>query len=298
VDVELRQLRSLVAVAEEGSFTAAGHRLHLSQQSVSALVRRLERNLGVQLFHRTTRRVAPTPACEALLPSVQSALGILDDALARTRDTTCRERPLRLAFTPAITFGALQDLLGALGDLGLPAPDVRELWADEIPQALRDGQFDAAIGVELEAVAGLELEPWRRQRIDLLVPQSHTLARQAHVAVAQLEGKTLVVPERSANRGLHEKLTATLTSAGVQPVIAEAPRMSGPAPVAVERGTAVTVWLSGMDERYVPHGLVHVPLDEPETMVTTTFVIAGAPDPSATASLALLRDAIDRTAEL
>ena len=58
VDVELRQLRAVVAVAEERSFTAAAQRLHLSQQSVSALIRRLERNLDVRLFDRTTRRAS------------------------------------------------------------------------------------------------------------------------------------------------------------------------------------------------------------------------------------------------
>jgi DNA-binding transcriptional LysR family regulator len=297
VDVELRQLRSLVAVAEEHSFTAAGHRLHLSQQSVSALVRRLELNLGVKLFDRTTRRVEPTPACETLLPAIKSALGILDGALARTRDTANQERPLRVAFTPAITFGALQDLLEAIGDVGLPAPDVRELWADEIPKALCDGLFDAGIGVELEPVPGLEVKPWRRQRVDLLVPESHPFARLSHVAVAQLGGTTLVVLESTANRVLHEKLAATLMRVGVQPVIVEAPRMSGPAPVAVERGTAVTVWLSGMEERYVPHGLVHVPLREPETMVTTGIATAAEPNPSMRVSIELLREAIDRTRE-
>jgi DNA-binding transcriptional LysR family regulator len=298
VDVELRQLRSLVAVAEERSFTAAGKRLHLSQQSVSALVRRLELILGVELFDRTTRRVKPTPACESLLPSIKSAIDVLDGALARTREAASHERPLRLAFTPAITFGALQDLLEALTDVGLPPPDVRELWADEIPEAIHHGHFDAGIGVEIVAVAGLEVTPWRQQRVDLLVPESHPFSSQPFVKVAQLCRTTLVLPERAANRGLHEKLTTALTKAGVQPVIAEAPRMSGPAPDAVERGTAVTVWLSGMHERYVPHNLAHVPLREPETMVTTSVATAAAPDPSIRVSIELLREAADRTCEL
>jgi hypothetical protein len=98
------------------------------------------------------------------------------------------------------------------------------------------------------------------------------------------------------NAGLYDKFVATLTRVGVPPSIAEAPRMAGPAPSAVERGDAVTVWLTGMGDRYVPNGLMHVRLCEPETMVTTHFVTV--PGSSAPMSIELLREAIQRTSEL
>lgn len=60
--MDLRQLAVVVAVAEEGGFTAAALRLHTVQSTVSTVVRALERDLGTPLFHRTTHRVALTPA--------------------------------------------------------------------------------------------------------------------------------------------------------------------------------------------------------------------------------------------
>jgi DNA-binding transcriptional LysR family regulator len=298
VDVELRQLRAVVAVAEERSFTAAAQRLHLSQQSVSALVRRLERALDVRLFDRTTRRVTPTPACEELLPALTSALELLDGALARARRGGPCERPLRIALTPSVIFGTLQDLLEVVAETGLAEPEVRDVWADELPVAVRDGSFDAGLAVEIDPGPGLAVEPWRRQRVDLLVAEAHPFAALGEVRVEQLRGTTLVIPERTAHVGWHARLADTLARVDVRPTVAEAPRVAGPAPAAVVRGEAVTVWLSGMDERYVPNGLVRVPLRAPETTVTTQLVTRTAPDPAVRASLDVLRDAIEATRSL
>jgi DNA-binding transcriptional LysR family regulator len=297
VDVELRQLECLIAVAEERSFTEAARRLHLSQQAVSALVRRLELAIGATLFERTTRRVVPTEACDELVPEVRTALAILDRAVARSSRRSGAVRPLMLAVSPATIFGPLQDLLDATADLGLINPEVREVWTDEMGAALLDGRYDAALGVEMLRRPGLELRPWRRQRIDLLVAADHPFATQSHVSVAQLSGTDLVMPERTTNAGLFDRLFATLSRAGIEPRVRATPRVSGPAPAPVARGEGATVWLSSMDDRYVPAGLVHVPLHDPDTYVTTSFVTAtrtGGPVPT---GLDLLEAAIERTGE-
>ena len=74
----MQQLRIFVAVAEELSFTGAAQRLQMSQQPVSATVRRLERQLGVRLFDRTTRHVSLTAAGRAVLPSARAAVEAAD----------------------------------------------------------------------------------------------------------------------------------------------------------------------------------------------------------------------------
>lgn len=85
VDPDLRQLRAFVAVAEERSFTHGARRLHLSQQSTSALVRKLEDGLGAPLLVRTSRRVELTPAGAALLDEARSLLAAAGDVVARVR---------------------------------------------------------------------------------------------------------------------------------------------------------------------------------------------------------------------
>jgi DNA-binding transcriptional LysR family regulator len=83
--LELRQLRYFVAVAEELHFGRAAERLHMSQSPLSRAIRELERELGLVLFVRTTRRVELTPAGSALLERARRALAEIDAAVEDAR---------------------------------------------------------------------------------------------------------------------------------------------------------------------------------------------------------------------
>ena len=85
VSIELRQLRYFVAVAEELHFGRAAERLHMSQSPLSRAIRELERDLGVVLFVRTTRRVELTAAGSVLLERSRRALAEIDGAIADAR---------------------------------------------------------------------------------------------------------------------------------------------------------------------------------------------------------------------
>ena len=85
--VELRQLRYFVAVAEELHFGRAAERLHMSQSPLSRAIRELERELGLVLFVRTTRRVELTPAGSTLLERARRALAEIEAAVDDARRT-------------------------------------------------------------------------------------------------------------------------------------------------------------------------------------------------------------------
>ncbi|MGW5721198.1 LysR family transcriptional regulator [Amycolatopsis sp. NPDC003865] len=140
--MELRQLAVVVAVAEEGGFTAAAHRLRTVQSTVSTVVRALERDLGAPLFHRTTHRVELTPAGEAFLPAARAAL----EAAARARAAVapvCGH--VRLGVCP----GLLADWHRVLATLrhvhpGL-AVEVRQVPACAGPEAVAESTVDAVL---------------------------------------------------------------------------------------------------------------------------------------------------------
>src|SRR3954468_3874409 len=99
--MELRQLRYFVAVAEELHFRRAAERLYVAQPAVSEQVRKLERNLGVQLFERTHRSVSLTEAGAALLDEARGVLRLTE--VARHAAVGANERVamrLRVGYLP------------------------------------------------------------------------------------------------------------------------------------------------------------------------------------------------------
>ena len=100
MDVHLRDLRYFVAVAEEGSFTHAADRLHVSQPGLSKQIRQLERSLGATLLRRDHRGVGLTAAGAALLPEAQRLLGAWD-GVAREVAGGRRARAQRASGGPA-----------------------------------------------------------------------------------------------------------------------------------------------------------------------------------------------------
>ncbi|MFJ9786679.1 LysR family transcriptional regulator [Amycolatopsis sp. NPDC101161] len=142
--MELRQLAVVVAVAEEGGFTAAAHRLRTVQSTVSTVVRALERDLGTPLFRRTTHRVELTPAGEAFLPAARAALEAAARARAAVSPVSGR---VRLGVCP----GLLADWHRALAALrhvhpGL-AVEVRQVPACDGLRAVAKSTVDVVLTV-------------------------------------------------------------------------------------------------------------------------------------------------------
>ncbi|MGW3962819.1 LysR family transcriptional regulator [Amycolatopsis sp. NPDC005003] len=140
--MELRQLAVVVAVAEEGGFTAAAQRLRTVQSTVSTVVRALERDLGTPLFHRTTHRVVLTPAGEAFVPAARAAL----EAAERARAVVCPvEGRVRLGVCP----GLLVDLHRVLTGLRHAHPslvvEVRQVWPEEVERGLEESLVNMAL---------------------------------------------------------------------------------------------------------------------------------------------------------
>src|SRR5689334_21385519 len=96
-DLEVRQLRYFVAVAEELHFGRAATRLGMAQPPLSRAVRDLERRLGVQLLERTTRQVALTPVGEVFLRDARTALDAVTAAAERARHAGRPAPELRVA---------------------------------------------------------------------------------------------------------------------------------------------------------------------------------------------------------
>ena len=150
----LQILVSFVRTAEHGSFSAAARVLGLTPAGVSKNVARLEAELGVRLFHRSTRRLALTEGGEHLLQRVDGPLASLQEALAG--DAARDRRPAGLLKVSMGQALGRQYIVPLLGDFLAHYPDVQPDWHFDNRQVDLVGEgFDAAIGGGFELTPGL-----------------------------------------------------------------------------------------------------------------------------------------------
>src|SRR3954449_11017430 len=183
--MELRQLRYLVAVAEEQHFTRAAAREHVAQPALSQQIQRLEAELGLKLVQRTTRRVAMTEAGELLVARARRAIAELDAAHAELQSLAGVQAG-RLSVGALHTMGPV-DLSLLLASFHRSHPGieltVREQSSEELAEMLRVDEIDLAFLSVTEHIQsrGLTLAPLVSEEIVVVLPTAHPLARRPSV---------------------------------------------------------------------------------------------------------------------
>ncbi|WP_299538215.1 LysR family transcriptional regulator [uncultured Streptomyces sp.] len=191
-DLEVRQLRYFVAVAEELHFGRAAGRLGMAQPPLSRTIRDLERQLGVTLFERTTRQVRLTSAGEVLLRDARTALEAVTAAAHRAQHAGSASPRLRIALKADIDGGLLPRILNAYGTdpTALPHELVLGGLGDQ-PQALRDGLADVALVLRPVDDRGLDSEPLLTEPVLVAVAATDPLAARTQLCLADLAGRNL-----------------------------------------------------------------------------------------------------------
>ncbi|MFF1915348.1 LysR family transcriptional regulator [Streptomyces sp. NPDC058239] len=188
--MDLRQMKVVVTVAEEGGFTAAARRLHVVQSAVSGTVRALEKELGIRLFDRTTHRVSLTAAGEAFVPAARAALRAVDQARAATDAA-------RGELHGQVTIGTMQGvwggLDGALGELRARHPRVRvrlrQAAVRDLRQMLRDGSVDlAVVALDRQQQRGLVTRLLAREEMVLAASPARPFTHAGEVTCAEVAG--------------------------------------------------------------------------------------------------------------
>ncbi|WP_242904895.1 LysR family transcriptional regulator [Actinomadura terrae] len=191
-DLEVRQLRYFVAVAEELHFGRAADRLGMAQPPLSRAIRTLERQLDVRLLERTTRAVALTPAGEVLLRDARTALDAVAAADRRARNAGRPAPSLRLALKADYDAGLLPQILAAFqeDEAALPVELMLGGRGDQDP-ALRDGRADVAILPAAFDRLGLDSEPLLTEPRLVAMAAGDPLAARTSLRLADLAGRSL-----------------------------------------------------------------------------------------------------------
>lgn len=260
---ETRLLRYFVAVAEELNFTRAAERLHVAQQALSAQIRLLERDLGVELLRRTTRKVELTPAGNAFLEDARQVLVQAERAVARARRYGRGEvGTLAIGYTETASYAALPVLLTALRST---YPDLeiitRALSTHEVTAAVADGRYDVALARAPLVPPDLACETLLREPLVAALSAHHHLAGEAAIPLAALAGETPIIWPRELAPGYHDALADAFRTAGLTPALDTS--VTGAALWnEVASGRRVTLAVASLAEQ-LPHGVRLVPLSEP-----------------------------------
>jgi DNA-binding transcriptional LysR family regulator len=249
--IDLRAWRQFVAVAEELHFGRAALRLHMTQPPVTQAIAQLEQTLGVQLFDRTRRRVALTPAGEALLPDVRELLASAQALPARARAAAAGEvGRVRLAFVSTIGFDQLPGWVRAFREHSPQVVlELVEATGDVQLRDLERGAIDAGLMLHSPGFAPPGLRHLRVvvEPMVLALPEHHPLAGAARLPWEAVLGEPLVIFPRRIAPSLHDAVFGLYHAAGRLPVVAQE---------AIQMQTIVNLVSAGLGLAWVPESVM------------------------------------------
>ncbi len=219
--MELRQLRYLVLLAEELSFTRAAERARIAQPALSRQIRRLEDELGMALVDRTSRRVTMTPAGEALTRRAERALVELDEAreeIIHAGQVVSGRVTLGVTTTPG-PLNIAEILVAFHHRHGAVDLRVHEDLSTHLTRQLRSDDLDLAVvsAIPEPDRSGLALELLASEPLVAVLPLQHRLAADGIVGLRDLTDETLILfPHPATIRQTIERIFAR---AGVRPLV-------------------------------------------------------------------------------
>ena len=264
--MEVRWLEAFVVVAEELHFGRAASRLHVAQSPLSQTIRKLEKDIGVALFERSTRSVSLTAAGRSLLPHAYRALEELEVARQAARASVGDVYGhLTIGFSGAINHRTLPVLTRVLRRR---YPDVslsfqgRVVTGDAVAM-LQQGTLDLAfVGLPLDP-SPLESRLIAREPLGAVVPVDHRLANYARIDLGDLRDEDFITMPAGRGSDLERTTTAACVAAGFRPRVVQ--EIGDPFMILtlVAAGVGVSLVSQGMAD-IMPNGAVYVPLAGPE----------------------------------
>jgi DNA-binding transcriptional LysR family regulator len=215
--LEFRHLKYILAIVEEGTFTAAAAKLHVAQSALSRQIRELEDILGVQIFEPGSSTL--TNAGESLLKFAPQLLEMrkeLVDALQALHQASLQ--PFRLGFTPFVDRRVLATVTQAYRDLfpkGSIAPENGD--TNDLLRRIQDGELDAALVTLPLSPDGYRVQPVMHERLIVCIPKDDPLASYDEIPPELLNGRLAIFSDPRHHPLAHKRLLEMLAEQGIEP---------------------------------------------------------------------------------
>lgn len=296
--MELRQLRYFLAVADELHFGRAAQRLHMSQPPLSVQVGNLEREVGVPLFDRTTRRVTLTPAGKHLQTRAQRILDEVDAVRADMRDyVDGLAGQLAVGFVSSANYTVLPEVVQLFrARRSKVALTLVPLTSGEQFERLLAGTLDVGIVRDEFPQTGtgapvLTAEVVFEERLVVCLPRTHPLAQKTEVSVEEIIDEPMISYPRRLMPGFVDRVTEVLTAAAGVPRVVEEVVHQETALSFVAAGVGMSI-LPESVRQLVPPSITVVPLaGSPTTRLLAARRISDADSATCNAFIACVRDA-------
>ncbi len=215
--MDLKQIRSFVAVYGDGSINRAAERLNIAQPSLSQQIKTLEESVGVQLFERHARGVRPTPAGDRFYDDCRKILGDVESAAQTMREFSSGvSGSLDVGLIPTVTKGVLAQVLPAFIE-ALPNVDLRvvEAFSGTLTDWVTSGELDFTIVTEPPRHDGLEMRVLSAEPLVMVSGHKAGLAHLEPVSIKQLPSVNLVMP--SAQHSLRTLIERDIKLGNITP---------------------------------------------------------------------------------
>ncbi len=279
-------LQAFLSIAQRGSFQRAAAHLNLSQTAISHRMRKLEEELGVKLFARTTREVTLTRAGIDFLPKAQKAIAELEASFDELKQQGAKRRDrLDIACLPAFAVHYLPPILRRFHEIH-PGVDIRifETPSAAIAELVESGEVEFGLSMIQTNRWDLDVEAIGQAPLALACPAGHPLAKKRSVAWKELRDTPLIrVGTKTAIRSI---IDDTLGAARLAPNWQYEVQHVETAVHLVEAGLGLAVALSFDVALHRGRGLVAVPLRSPKVVCSYGLVTRrGMPLSSAAAAV-------------
>jgi len=250
--MELRHLRSFLAVADELHFGRAADRVGATQPAVSRHLQLLEAELGYALLLRSSRNVALTAAGKALRSGIASHVEAMDLAVNEARAiSTASAGRLRIGYVANLSYVFLPQLLERLRQrVPHAAFEVHESPTPRQIDALNTGRLDVGIALAPLDDSSLMQRRLFEERLIVMTRAGHPLARRKNIELGTLANEPFVICPRYVRTGLHEIVRQRCQCAGFTPNVVQ--EVGG-------RTLLEELIVSGVGISVVPESASHVP---------------------------------------
>jgi DNA-binding transcriptional LysR family regulator len=241
MDLNLREIRAFIAVAEAGSFTRAAVRLHLSQPALTVQIRRLEETVGARLFDRNSRNVALTPVGRELLPVLQKSLREMEHVLLDARALSDGSvGTVRIACLPSFAASLLPDLVRDFRhEVPGAAFDIRDVVANVVNRLVRSEEVDLGLTGGEPEDPSLEVLHAGEDRLCIVCPFDHPLTKKRRITLEDLSAYPLVLTARGTS--VRAVVDEAFEQAGVVPELTCEPMYMMTAVAMVRAGLGLTI---------------------------------------------------------